>query len=330
MKSISILGGWRILLLAAVPLLCLAGVSVGAAGGAVFGPSTSTLNAIATYADQTGKLIKDNPTIQIAPNGDFSSVFSRELTGLDDFVFPFSLDPMVTPLVDSTGYLYSYRTRPTVLGNKNFGGLYGAQSIPTMQSTGSLADGIYGTSSEPLNLTGTSIPRIYGFSSYPTSWTGNIGEITGFYNRTTLLGNTTLGVNYGAYLAAPRKFHTSSIIDNYGLKIAYHNQGSNSNYAFWYDSPGVYRINGEGVMAYYNPQFIKYTPGAMAFERIIQQWNANVAQYGVEAGTQGGTLRKLQLVGGGLILSTDILPTSDPHVAGQLWNSNGALMVSGG
>jgi hypothetical protein len=117
---------------------------------------------------------------------------------------------------------------------------------------------------------------------------------------------------------------------NFGIWLD--DQGSNAtDYAFWHDSPGVFRIKGDGIMAYYNPAFTKYTPAAASYERIVQQWVSNVAQIGTEVGAGGGNvLRKLQLIGGGLILSTDILPTANPTVAGQLWNDSGTLKVSAG
>jgi hypothetical protein len=67
-------------------------------------------------------------------------------------------------------------------------------------------------------------------------------------------------------------------------------------YAFWYDAPGVYRIKADGVMAYYNPAFTKYTPGAADYERVVQQWNSNVLEYGAEKGGSG-TLRVLRFIG---------------------------------
>lgn len=86
------------------------------------------------------------------------------------------------------------------------------------------------------------------------------------------------------------------VIDNlYGLYIADQSGAATNPYAFWYDSPGVYRIKGDGVMAYYNPTFTKYTPGATNFERVVQQWSGNVAQYGTE--NQGtGVARALAFI----------------------------------
>lgn len=77
-------------------------------------------------------------------------------------------------------------------------------------------------------------------------------------------------------------------------------------YFLWYDGTGtgagVWRVNHLGVMAYYNPAFTAYTPGATNFERIVQQWNTNVAEIGVEVGGTG-TNRNLRLIGAGYKLA---------------------------
>lgn len=71
-------------------------------------------------------------------------------------------------------------------------------------------------------------------------------------------------------------------------------------YFLWYNgtaaNSAVWRVNAEGIMAYYNPAFATYTPGAVDFERIVQQWNTNVAEIGPEAGGTG-TPRALRLLG---------------------------------
>lgn len=111
--------------------------------------------------------------------------------------------------------------------------------------------------------------------------------------------------------------------------------GAPSYYA-WFDSTGVFRIRedmtfnsvGQAIASLYNPQFTKYTPGAANFERIILgQWNSNVAEIGTEVGAGGGNvLRKLRLIGAGLLLDSTILPTSNPG-PGQLWNDANTVKV---
>ena len=49
--------------------------------GAVIGPNTSTANAVSTFADETGKVIKDNPAVTIDNTGLFTAPYIA--TGLD-------------------------------------------------------------------------------------------------------------------------------------------------------------------------------------------------------------------------------------------------------
>lgn len=49
--------------------------------GAVIGPNTSTANAVPTFADETGKVIKDNPAVTIDDTGLFTAPYIA--TGLD-------------------------------------------------------------------------------------------------------------------------------------------------------------------------------------------------------------------------------------------------------
>ena len=74
-------------------------------------------------------------------------------------------------------------------------------------------------------------------------------------------------------------------------------------YFLWYNgtgtSAGVFRVNHLGILAYYNPAFAAYTPGAANYERIVMQWNTNVAEIGTEAGGTG-TLRAVKVIGASL------------------------------
>jgi hypothetical protein len=82
------------------------------------------------------------------------------------------------------------------------------------------------------------------------------------------------------------------------------------------DSPGVFIVNGAGVTQYYNPSFSpKYTPGATSFERAVQQWNGNVLEYGTEAGSTGGALRGVRIIGDSLEVASGLLkltPRAEP------------------
>jgi hypothetical protein len=82
------------------------------------------------------------------------------------------------------------------------------------------------------------------------------------------------------------------------------------------DSPGVFIVNGAGVTQYYNPSFSpKYTPGATSFERAVQQWNGNVLEYGTEAGSTGGALRGVRIIGDSLEVGSGLMkltPRAEP------------------
>ncbi len=95
-------------------------------------------------------------------------------------------------------------------------------------------------------------------------------------------------------------------------------EGANT-YAFWYNgtgtNAGVWRINQLGIVAYYNPAFATYTPGAADFERVRTEWIANVATIGTEAGGTG-TLRVLNLVGSD-VQANGVTIATQTYVNGQ-------------
>jgi hypothetical protein len=78
---------------------------------------------------------------------------------------------------------------------------------------------------------------------------------------------------------------------------------------------------------------------ATNFERAKLQWDTNVLKVGTEKGADGGTARDMELQtdgttritlkANGAILFAG-LPTSDPAVAGQLWNDGNTLKISAG
>jgi hypothetical protein len=75
------------------------------------------------------------------------------------------------------------------------------------------------------------------------------------------------------------------------------------------------------------------------YERAKLEWSSNVLRIGTEKGSAGGTARDMELqtdgttrvtvkAGGAIIFSG--IPTSNPNVAGQLWNDGGTLKISAG
>jgi len=108
-------------------------------------------------------------------------------------------------------------------------------------------------------------------------------------------------------------------------------------YYEWFDSLGVRRIKedttfdsvGQAIEALYNPQFTKYTPAAVNFERVVLgQWNGNVSEIGNQAGGTG-TLRGLRLLGTNVFVPfVDTVPTtvaSLPSCASGTWGTRGAV-----
>ena len=144
--------------------------------------------------------------------------------------------------------------------------------------SGSVLDAYGCTGQVYLGGTGN-ISRAYGANTYLQNYgTGTMGSMYGFYAYHAP-GGGPITTSYAYYANASWK----------------HASVTNSYFA-WFDSPGVWRVNGDGIVAHYNPSFTKYTPGATNYERIVTQWNANVAEIGTEAsGT--GTLRALRLIG---------------------------------
>jgi hypothetical protein len=100
-----------------------------------------------------------------------------------------------------------------------------------------------------------------------------------------------------------------------------------------------------GVLAQYNGTNAQTTrvyntfTSATNFERAKLQWDTNVLKVGTEKGADGGTARDMELQtdgttritlkANGAILFAG-LPTSDPAVAGQLWNDGNTLKISAG
>lgn len=151
---------------------------------------------------------------------------------------------------------------------------------------------------------------VYNFSTGPItnatgvySWldnesSGSISKGYNFYALSTNLGAGGVTDLYAIYSELIDNSGGGTIANNYTLWNADQTSvpGITNNYFLWNDSPGVFRVNAAGVTAYYNPTFTKYTPGATNFERVVQQWNTNVAEIGTEAGGTGA-LRRLRLLG---------------------------------
>jgi hypothetical protein len=76
---------------------------------------------------------------------------------------------------------------------------------------------------------------------------------------------------------------------------------------------------------------------ATNFERARLGWVSNILRIGTEKGSGGGTARDMELQTDGITRITlkadgailfSGIPTTNPNVAGQLWNDGGTLKIS--
>ncbi len=187
-----------------------------------------------------------------------------------------------------------------------------------VQVRGVFAQGQYnGTGTDNLVIGG-------GFGATSNSATGTLGVLTAIYALSENDGAATVdkqssiyatGVStsagtvnnlYGVWVTPPTNVGGGTITTNVSFYADDQTAtGITNNYYSWFDSQGVRRVKedttydmvGQAIEALYNPQFTKYTPGAVNFERIILgQWNGNVAEIGTEKGGNG-TLRVLRFIG---------------------------------
>jgi hypothetical protein len=257
-------------------------------------PPVTVDNAMARYDGTGGKL--QNSSWILGDDGQlvYAPTISRGAT----YYYNMYLEPTfnLTGNAGNTGGIYMH---PTVSGTFNSSGVYGGSFEATHASTGT-AGSIVASSGSATNLSGSSSTQIIGGEFTAAARAGSNQYITGLYVGTYASGaSTTVTTSYGVAVLAP-SITTGATVTNHFAFYSYNPTGATNNYAFWSDSPGVYRIKGDGVMAYYNPAFSpKYTPGAVNFERVVQQWNSNVLEYGMEAGGTG-TLRPLRLIGAGV------------------------------
>lgn len=130
------------------------------------------------------------------------------------------------------------------------------------------------------------------------------GHAKGFYQATNTIGAGSIVVTYSAFYS--QDLQVTGITNPYFLW--YDGLGSNC------DGSGVYRVNGLGIMAYYNPCFAQYVPAAVDFERIIARWGDtgvfgtdNRAYIGVEEGGTG-TDRAVHIIGANVSITSTLTP----------------------
>jgi len=159
------------------------------------------------------------------------------------------------------------------------------------------------------------------------SATGNsvVPEQTGIYLSPQVNDTAVItGAGYGVWYAPVAKAAGATLPLIYGF---YSDDltpvGATLAYYSWFDSRGVMRVredpydgagNEQAILSLYNPRFTKYTAGATNFERVVQQWNTNVLEYGTEAGGTG-TLRDVRFIGADFLFAGAVRPNADDGAA---------------
>jgi hypothetical protein len=164
----------------------------------------------------------------------------------------------------------------------------------------------------PAGRSAYEVKGIYGYSSnrgsgYVFNMIGAEGNVELFEGSSTQVAhgvqsviltprNATTNFLFNGALIDPGPSQTTHATHIFGLYIQDLSISATYPYFLYYDSPGVYDVAGDGTMAYYNPSFTKFAPGAPNYERAVQQWNSNTLEYGTQAGGTG-TLRPVRILG---------------------------------
>lgn len=187
----------------------------------------------------------------------------------------------INQIVSASGVAWHTGTGLLALG-------YGAYNEFNLRSGSGGATEVYGSTNRVLNASANTITGAYGVNALID--TQSTGGITSAYTfRARVPSNVGGGV-----IAALYQYYSANLV------------GSSTNpYFAWYNgtgaSAGVWRVNHLGIVAYYNPSFAVYTPGAANYERIVTQWTSDVAEIGTEAGGTG-TKRVTRILGTGVEL----------------------------
>lgn len=156
------------------------------------------------------------------------------------------------------------------------------------------------------------------------SGSGALASAYGVYSQiVTVDGSVAAATNY--YSNGCRSVGMGVISTCYSLWTANIGGRATNAYSFWSDEQGVYRIRSDNtfnsvyqaIPALYNPQATKYTPGAANYERIVEQWESNVAFIATENGGTG-TLRSIQIDGAVVGLGSTTHPVNVPNLTASL------------
>lgn len=215
-------------------------------------------------------------------------VVAADVDNAIDYVIGQEIRVTVSAAMDratSTGAkLYGTRMAAWSDSTHAFGQLYGGDYQAFTDTSD--VDQMYGVNAQVANYSATGNVRLQAAVSaaVENNEGGNVTDSYGFYFQAfNDGGGGTVSNMYGAWIQGLGGLATNP-------------------YSFWSDEQGVFRIRSDNhfdsvyqaIPALYNPLFTKYTAGATNFERIVLQWETNVATLTTEAGGTG-TLRALRL-----------------------------------
>lgn len=172
------------------------------------------------------------------------------------------------------------------------------------------------------------------------------GVLVADYGRLHIMGNQLRGPGSGQSLTCSNP--SDAVINNFGnYNYAFPNADSVAQNLLWNSSSGAINIIGklgvgDTVFAPTDPIHIQEANSTTAAGIFLEQAGSNGHKYRMQSlsnanGADAGKLEIGDFTQGVIIghfnagkVELDSLPTSDPHVAGMLWNSSGTVHVSAG
>jgi hypothetical protein len=161
------------------------------------------------------------------------------------------------------------------------------------------------------NSSGKDSTLMDGFlSEIIISGDSDTGHVASFYSQTTVSDTAVVDRLFGFYYNPQAVAAGATVTENFAFYSSTMVGNGDHPYFLWYDGGGgdasgggVFRVNELGILAYYNPVFATYAPGAANFERQIIRWGDtgvfgtdDNAYIGVEVGGTG-TNRNLNVLG---------------------------------
>ena len=278
---------------------------------------TEWILALDSAINQRQYIAYDITSLSANSSGRFSNVNAGIISAIT--IEPVADDPDFTYAAALSGLVYVPSTSAKAIGN-----ITGSYIAIQNDGTGNTNGGMTGNY---VDLeTSTEIHNMEGFIGFTTA-RANVVENRGGLGHARQFGGTAtrlFGLNaYASVLltgsaTSAGGLYVGTLVGSnntyFGVYVAAQEGAATNPYSFWSDEQGVYRIRSDNtfnsvyqaITALYNPQFTKYTPGAANYERIVQQWETNVAYLRTEAGGTG-TLRDIGLSGANIRLDGTVI-----------------------